>query len=281
MNELKSFTLNGNTYDSFVDKQARGMFTQEVVQNLIDNALAQAKASGEFDGVSVTHRWVGTTLFITSASGTSSADLKGPTGNAGESDFFAVTLNLDTSKASHSKSEIMNAVNAGMGVFGVYNGTVLPYYRNGSSGVEFQTIIRVPGGENVTLGVLTAIVDENKKITINQEILPSASASEPALIDLVALGIADVSVQGTTISVPADQMQQIVAKLEAGVVLRVTFASSMIGGAAIATASTTLCVPQSGMWAAVFMAGTILLAVQVMPAQNAIMAQLLPLNIDE
>jgi hypothetical protein len=52
----------------------------------IDTVLAQAKASGEFDGTdgtSVTHIWNGTTLTVTSASGTSSANLKGDKGDAG------------------------------------------------------------------------------------------------------------------------------------------------------------------------------------------------------
>lgn len=35
------------------------------------------------DGVSVTHRWSGTTLYVTSASGTTSADLQGPQGERG------------------------------------------------------------------------------------------------------------------------------------------------------------------------------------------------------
>ena len=63
----------------------------------INTALAQAKASGEFDGkdgqdgspgkdgVSATHTWNGTTLTITSASGTSSANLKGEKGDKGDS----------------------------------------------------------------------------------------------------------------------------------------------------------------------------------------------------
>lgn len=56
----------------------------------INTALAQAKASGEFDGkdgddgVSATHSWNGTVLTITSASGTSSADLKGRDGDDGK-----------------------------------------------------------------------------------------------------------------------------------------------------------------------------------------------------
>lgn len=71
------------------------------LQTAINTSLAQAKASGEFDGangkdgsngkdgvdgkdgVSATHSWNGTTLTITSASGTSSADLKGDKGDKG------------------------------------------------------------------------------------------------------------------------------------------------------------------------------------------------------
>lgn len=55
----------------------------------INDALAQAKASGEFDGkdgVSVSHSWNGTTLTITSASGTSSANLKGDPGDVASFD---------------------------------------------------------------------------------------------------------------------------------------------------------------------------------------------------
>jgi len=40
---------------------------------------------GDFDGTSVTHQWDGTTLEVTSASGTSSADLKGAQGDPGVS----------------------------------------------------------------------------------------------------------------------------------------------------------------------------------------------------
>ena len=55
----------------------------------VAEALTRAKESGEFDGtdgkdgVSVTHSWNGTTLTVTSASGTSSADLKGDKGDPG------------------------------------------------------------------------------------------------------------------------------------------------------------------------------------------------------
>jgi hypothetical protein len=63
---------------------------QETLNTAIDNAIAQAKESGDFkgekgdDGISATHSWNGTTLTITSASRTSSSDLKGEKGEQGE-----------------------------------------------------------------------------------------------------------------------------------------------------------------------------------------------------
>lgn len=62
----------------------------------INEALAQAAASGKFDGkdgVSAKHQWNGTALTIESASGTSSADLRGPQGDSyvmTEADWYAV-----------------------------------------------------------------------------------------------------------------------------------------------------------------------------------------------
>ena len=65
------------------------------VQAAVNSALAQAQSSGMFngedgedgndgeDGVSVTHSWNGTVLTITSASGTSTIDLKGEDGEDG------------------------------------------------------------------------------------------------------------------------------------------------------------------------------------------------------
>lgn len=70
-----------------------GKLDASELDTAIDTALAEAKASGEFDGadgaagangVSCTHSWSGTTLTVTSASGTSSADLKGEKGDKGE-----------------------------------------------------------------------------------------------------------------------------------------------------------------------------------------------------
>lgn len=67
-----------------------GKLDTSALPTAINTALAQAKASGEFDGkdgddgVSATHSWNGTVLTITSASGTSSADLKGRDGDDGK-----------------------------------------------------------------------------------------------------------------------------------------------------------------------------------------------------
>ena len=70
------------------DAEMLGSHTADefLLETDIDAVLAQAKASGEFDGtdgVSATHSWNGTVLTITSASGTSSANLKGDKGDAG------------------------------------------------------------------------------------------------------------------------------------------------------------------------------------------------------
>ncbi len=65
----------------------------EAIPAAVNEAMRKAKESGEFngadgkdgkDGVSVTHEWEGTVLKITSASGTSSADLKGKDGVIGK-----------------------------------------------------------------------------------------------------------------------------------------------------------------------------------------------------
>ena len=60
------------------------------LEQAIDMALAEAKESGEFDGedgTSITHSWNGTTLTITSASGSSSVDLKGEVGANGKDGY--------------------------------------------------------------------------------------------------------------------------------------------------------------------------------------------------
>lgn len=79
--------------------QPKGDYLSEtMLQETVKDALAQAKASGEFDGkdgsngVSATHSWNGTTLTVTSASGTSSANLKGDTGHTGSRGFGLLAI---------------------------------------------------------------------------------------------------------------------------------------------------------------------------------------------
>jgi len=64
--------------------EVEGM-TEEQVTQLIKDYLEENPVQGPAgeDGVSVTHSWNGTTLTITSSSGTDSVDLKGDTGETG------------------------------------------------------------------------------------------------------------------------------------------------------------------------------------------------------
>lgn len=58
------------------------------------------------DGISATHSWDGTTLTITSASGTSSADLKGEKGDNGKDGAFTTSYNSDTKTLSFTSTLI-------------------------------------------------------------------------------------------------------------------------------------------------------------------------------
>lgn len=70
-------------YQNSETKSITGKLIKQFAEQGIESALEDAKASGEFDGkdgVSATHSWNGTTLTVTSASGTSSANLRGDDG---------------------------------------------------------------------------------------------------------------------------------------------------------------------------------------------------------
>ncbi len=100
------------------------------LEEAVQSALTQAKESGEFDGadgqkgadgkngadgVSVTHSWNGTTLTVTSASGTSSANLKGDAGAAGKDGSNGKTPVKGTDYYTESdKAEIVMAVRAAL-----------------------------------------------------------------------------------------------------------------------------------------------------------------------
>lgn len=57
---------------------------KDQTRDVVEQSLSGAKESGMFDGVSVTHEWDGSVLRVTSASGTSESDLRGPEGKQGE-----------------------------------------------------------------------------------------------------------------------------------------------------------------------------------------------------
>lgn len=88
----------GMILKSLIDEVANEGIDEAQLSNAVETALAEAKANGDFkgepgkdgtpgkdgedgrDGISVSHKWEGTKLTVTSSSGTSSADLKGNTG---------------------------------------------------------------------------------------------------------------------------------------------------------------------------------------------------------
>ena len=73
----------------------RFMAEVEQVDEKINDALQEARESGDFDGadgVSVTHAWDGTALTVTSASGTSRAELKGEKGDKGDPGLDGSTI---------------------------------------------------------------------------------------------------------------------------------------------------------------------------------------------
>lgn len=78
------------TYDDFTEEQLAALKGEKGAdgtmsfEDLTDEQKESLKGSDGADGVSVTHSWDGTTLIVTSASGTSSADLKGEKGDTGE-----------------------------------------------------------------------------------------------------------------------------------------------------------------------------------------------------
>lgn len=89
----------GQKADKIYVDEAIAAISMPDISDQITEVLAEAKASGEFDGedgISATHSWNGTTLTITSASGSSSADLKGADGKSGTN---GISPTVSTSKS--------------------------------------------------------------------------------------------------------------------------------------------------------------------------------------
>ena len=104
-NDTKFITKDVNDLSNYYNKSTIDSSLNSLVNESVDNALEQAKINGDFDGedgIPATHLWDGTILTITSASGSSSADLKGEKGDAPVrgTDYWT----------DSDKSEIVNAV---------------------------------------------------------------------------------------------------------------------------------------------------------------------------
>lgn len=107
----------------------------------VNDALAQAKASGEFDGadgddgVSATHSWNGTTLTITSASGTSSANLKGDPGENGADGVGVSSVEQTTTSTADDGNNVITVT--------LSNGTTSTFtVQNGSKGSKGDSPVR-------------------------------------------------------------------------------------------------------------------------------------------
>jgi len=96
--------------------------TDAAIKSAVDAVDIPEAINGK-DGVSCTHSWSGTTLTITSASGTSSANLKGEQGIQGVKgeDGYTPVKGTDYYTAA-DKEEMVNAVIAALPV---YNGEVV------------------------------------------------------------------------------------------------------------------------------------------------------------
>ena len=93
---LLSSVVKGVKPDGEESKEATPSLVQQMVA-VVDSVRRDAD-EGKFDGqdgkdgkdgVSVTHKWNGTKLVVTSASGTSSTDLKGPQGEKGDAFVYS------------------------------------------------------------------------------------------------------------------------------------------------------------------------------------------------
>jgi hypothetical protein len=134
----------GVVLKGLIDALDRNKLDTSDLTEAINNALAQAKNSGEFDGangVSATHSWNGTTLTVTSASGSSSADLKGDKGNDGVS--ISSVKQTTTSTADDGNNIITVTLSNGTAsTFTVQNGSKGRDGAKGDTGEAGKTPVR-------------------------------------------------------------------------------------------------------------------------------------------
>ena len=141
--EVPVQSVNGQTGEVKLTAGDVGAISQDDLQEATSEALAQAKASGEFDGpqgpkgdhgekgdkgahgepgkdgadgkdgTSATHSWNGTVLTITSASGTSSADLKGDPGEPGVDGADYILTDADKTEIAEMAAELVEVPDSG------------------------------------------------------------------------------------------------------------------------------------------------------------------------
>jgi hypothetical protein len=127
-------------------------------------------------GVSATHSWDGTTLSVTSASGTSSADLKGEKGDPGTSathSWDGTTLSITSASGTTSANLKGEKGDNGVGV----------------SKIEQTTTSNVDGGENI----ITATLSNNQKSTFTIKNGSSGSAGARGSLWFSGTGITGTS----------------------------------------------------------------------------------------
>lgn len=137
---------------------------------LADMAEQILSVAGE-PGVSATHSWEGTVLTITSASGTSSADLKGEKGEPANQDMFYAVYGVTTC------AEMNEAYAAGMKIFCIveedeaycplykrYNDSLYCFYRGGyyiyNSANNWFESVAYESTSNKTTAVTTESTDD-------------------------------------------------------------------------------------------------------------------------
>jgi hypothetical protein len=119
------------TYEDFTPEQLSALKGEKGDKG---DSIKGDKGNPGSNGVSATHSWNGTTLTITSASGTSSADLKGDKGDTGEVDYSRLNEYLPLSG-------------------GTMTGPIKIGQDNGK-GIELGNAGRIMLGSNCVVGVL-------------------------------------------------------------------------------------------------------------------------------
>ena len=118
----------GVALKALIDSLDTDKLDASALTSAVNGALAQAKASGEFDGadgMSATHSWNGTTLTVTSASGTSSANLKGDPGENGADGVGVSSVKQTTTSTADDGNNVITVTlsNGTTSTFTVQNGS--------------------------------------------------------------------------------------------------------------------------------------------------------------